>query len=132
MAQGKKRKVLVFGNPILRQDSLPLRLLPKLRERFPDIEFKDFDPNENMEAEGRDLIIIDTIQGIRKVSLVTDIDSIKTQKVYSMHDFDLGYSLKLLKKLKYIDSVMIFGVPMRIKEEEALEQLAKLIDANLS
>ena len=40
-----------------------------------------------------------------------------------MHDFDLGYSLKLLKKLGYIDSVKIFGVPMKIKEDEAFKQL---------
>lgn len=84
-----------------------------------------------METEGRDLIIIDTIQGIKNVAMVTDIDSIKTQKIYSMHDFDLGYNLKLLKKLKYIDSVTIFGVPMKIKESVAFEQLAKLISANL-
>ena len=49
-----------------------------------------------------------------------------------MHDFDLGYSLKLLKKLKLLDSVMIFGVPMRMGEREALKQLKEAISANLS
>lgn len=131
MDSEKKYKVLVFGNPLLPQDSIPLRLMDRLKEKFPNIEFKEFDPNENMESEGRDLSIIDTIQGIDKVTMVTDIDSIKTQRVYTMHDFDLGYTLKLLKKLKYIDSVRIFGVPMKISEKEAFKQLVEFIDASL-
>ena len=94
--------------------------------------FKEFDPNENLEHEGRDLNIIDAVEGIDRVTLITDIDAIKQPKVVSMHDFDLGYSLKLLKKMGYIDSVRIFGVPMKIRKEDAVEQLAALISANLS
>lgn len=127
-----KHKVLVFGNPMVKQDSMPLRLLDRLRERFPELEFKEFDPSENLEKEGRDLNIIDAVEDISKVTLITNIDKIKTSKIYSMHDFDLGYSLKLLKKLNYLDSAKIFGVPMKISEKKALEQLSELIDANLS
>mgnify|MGYP001559860477 CR=1 FL=1 len=50
MNRGKRHKVLVFGNPLLEQDSIPLRLIGRLRERFPKIEFTEFDPNENMEC----------------------------------------------------------------------------------
>ncbi len=126
-----RTKILVFGNPMLKIDSIPIRIVPKLRERFPDIEFKEFDPNENLENEGRNLTIIDTVQGIDRVVLITDIDSIRVDRLYSMHDFDLGYSLKLLKKMKYLDSVKIFGVPMKISEKEALDQLGVLISASL-
>jgi Ni,Fe-hydrogenase maturation factor len=121
----------VFGNPIVNRDSIPLKIIGRLAERMPDIEFCEFDPNENLEKEGRELNIIDTVQGARKVVLITDIGMIQTSKLYSMHDFDLGYSLKLLKKLGYIDSVRIFGVPMRIKQKDALEQLVTLIGATL-
>ena len=117
---------------MLEKDSLPLKLIGRLREAFEDIEFKEFDPSENLEKEGRDLVIIDSVEGIDKVVLITDIDAIQTQKVYSMHDFDLGYGLKLLKKLNLIDSVKIFGVPMKISERDALKQLEELISANLS
>jgi Ni,Fe-hydrogenase maturation factor len=129
---GKRHKVLVFGNEMLKNDSLPLRLLADLGRKFPDIEFKAFDPNDNMESEGREINIIDTVEGIDKVTLVTDIDSIKINRVLTMHDYDLGYNLRLLKKLNYIDSVLIFGVPMKIKKEEALKQLSAAIRANLS
>ena len=127
-----KRKVLVFGNPMVERDSLPLRLLGKLRKKFPELEFEEFDPSENLENEGRELSIIDSVEGIKRVTLITDIDRIKTSKIYSMHDFDLGYGLKLLKKLDYLDSVKIFGVPMKISEKKALEQLSTLISSNLS
>ncbi|MGA3020947.1 MAG: hypothetical protein ABSD68_03295 [Candidatus Micrarchaeales archaeon] len=125
-------KILVFGNPLLKIDSLPIRIISDLRKKFPEITFKEFDPNENLEKEGRELNIIDTVEGINKATLITDIDSIKTSRLYSMHDFDLGYSLKLLKKLSYIDSVKIFGVPMKISKKEALKQLTDLITSSLS
>lgn len=109
-------------------------MIGKLRLRFPEIEFKEFDPNENLEAEGKDLNIIDTVEGIEKVTILTedDIDKIKSEKIYSMHDFDLGYSLKLLKKMGYMNSVTIFAIPMKIKEDDAMEQLVPLITSNLS
>ncbi len=130
MGTEKGRKFLVFGNPVVARDSLPLKLIGKLRERFPEIEFREFDPNENLEREGRDLNIIDSVQGIKKVVLITDIDSIQPSPRISMHDFDLGYSLGLLKKLKLIDSVRIYGIPMRVSEKDALEQLCGLIEAS--
>ncbi|MDE1865048.1 MAG: hypothetical protein KGH94_00195 [Candidatus Micrarchaeota archaeon] len=123
-------RFLVFGNPMLRIDSMPIRLMPDLRKRFPQFEFVEFDPNENLEREGRTLEIIDSVEGIDKVTLITDIDSIQPSPVVSMHDFDLGYSLRLLKKLKLIDSVRIFGVPMGMKKAEAFRQLSKIIAAS--
>ena len=130
--KGKKHKILLFGNPMLKEDSLPLKLMPRLIKKLPQVEFKEFDPNDNLENEGRSLNIIDCVQKIKKVTLITEIDRIETSKIYTMHDFDLGYNLKLLKKMDYLDEVRIFGVPMRMKEDEAFKQLVKLISATLS
>lgn len=131
MSQRKKVKVLVFGNPILKNDCLPLKLVLELGRLFPEIEFKEFDPNENLDNEGRNLNIIDTIEGAKRVVLITEVDSISLPKRYSMHDFDLGYNLKLLKKLDYLDSVKIFGVPMKITKAKALKELSALISSSL-
>jgi hypothetical protein len=79
----------------------------------------------------RELNIIDTVKGIKKVELIEDIDKIITDKIYSMHDFDLGYNLKLLKKMKMIDSVRIFGIPSGMKEKEAFLELCKVISLHL-
>ena len=120
-------KVLVFGNPFLENDSLPLRLLSKLRERFSDIEFKEVDPTEGLESEGRDLVIIDSVEGIDEVVEIDSIGRLHTNRVCSMHDFDLAYNLKLLKKVGKIDSVRIIGVPMGIGEDEALNQIQSIL-----
>jgi len=120
-------KILIFGNSLVEKDRLPLELMKELQEEFPQIEFKEFDTAEDLQNEGRNLNIIDSVEGIKKVELITDIDSLQTSKIFSLHDFDLAYTLKLLKKMKMIDSVKIFGVPMNAKKEVALEQLKELI-----
>jgi len=43
-----------------------------------------------------------------------------------MHDFDLAYNLKLLKKIGAIDSIKIIGVPMQISDEDALYQIQSI------
>ena len=43
----KGKQVFVFGNPELPADSLPLRMLPSLREQFPDVIFRFLDPHQN-------------------------------------------------------------------------------------
>ena len=123
-------KILVFGNPLVEEDSLPLKLLPRLQERFPEIEFKDFDSVEDLQDEGRDLVIIDTVKGINKVQLIEDIDSFVLDKVYSLHDFDLGYNLKLMKKAGMLDSVKIIGIPDSFNEKEIFRGLYELIKSN--
>lgn len=128
----RKVKFLVFGNVMLKDDSLPLRMIGRLRSRFPECQFEEFDPNENLQGEGRDLSIIDSVEGIKEVVIITDIDRIQASKIVSVHDFDLAYNLKLLKKLGYIDSVRIFGVPMKIDEDTAFKQLSDAISASLS
>ena len=123
----KPKTILVFGNPLLKQDSLPIKLLPKLRSLYPEIEFKEIDPTEDLEKQGKHLIILDTIKGIDKVTTITSIEQLHANKIYSMHDFDLALNLKLLKKLNKIESVKIIGIPMNISEDEALTQISKLI-----
>jgi Ni,Fe-hydrogenase maturation factor len=118
--------VYVFGNLLVKEDSLPLKLIDKLRNEFPSLKFREFDTVEDLEIEG-ELNIIDTVKGIKKVELMENIDKIITNKIYSMHDFDLGYNLKLLKKMKMIEKIRIFGIPNKISETEAFEQLRKLI-----
>jgi len=120
------KTIYVFGNPLVKEDSLPLKLIDKLKKEFPSIEFIDFDTVEDLELE-KELNIIDTVKGIKRVELIEDINKIITDKIYSMHDFDLGYNLKLLKKMKMIDKVRIFGIPVKISEKEAFDQLCKVI-----
>jgi Ni,Fe-hydrogenase maturation factor len=79
------------------------------------------------EAKEGELIIIDTVVGINEVIVINDIEKLKTDKIYSMHDFDLAFNLKLLKKIGKLKKVTIFGVPQKINKKEALKQLVELI-----
>ncbi|OGI15314.1 hypothetical protein A3K63_05310 [Candidatus Micrarchaeota archaeon RBG_16_49_10] len=121
-------KILVFGNPLVEEDSLPLRLLPRLRKKFTKIEFREFDSSEDLHKEGRDLVILDTVKGIKKAQVIEDIGSIILGKAYSLHDFDLGYNLKLLKKIGTIDSVKIIAVPASKDGEEVFTDLVNVIE----
>lgn len=106
-------KIYVFGNPLVREDSTPLKLLPQLKLKFPKIEFIVTDPNEDFPPEGeKDLLILDTVKGIKKPMLLdlNDLQSIQSTPI-SPHDYDLMFHLQLLLKLKKIKSAKIIGIP---------------------
>ncbi|RLG20325.1 hypothetical protein DRN67_00275 [Candidatus Micrarchaeota archaeon] len=125
------KRILVFGNPLVKEDSLPPKLLPKLRKEFPELEFVEFDAAENLESEGEELAIIDSVKGIERVRIIESIDSLYESKRYSMHDFDLAITLKLLKKMSLVKRVRIFGVPAEYDEGRAFAELKALIKASL-
>jgi Ni,Fe-hydrogenase maturation factor len=127
MISAKKKTIYIFGNPLLDFDNLPLKIAPKLQEIFPEINFVIADPSENIKPINEELIIIDTIEDIKKVTLIDDLEKIKIEKIYSLHDFDLAFNLKLLQKIGKLKKVKIFGVPIGIEEKIALEQLEKII-----
>jgi len=122
-----KQKILLIGNPLLEKDSLPLKILPKLIKQFPNISFQEIDPTEDLtpyiESKDKSLTIIDTVEGIKQPIIITNFDQLQTNKLYSMHDFDLGYNLKLLKKIGKLENIKIIGLPMGIEEEEAIKEI---------
>jgi Ni,Fe-hydrogenase maturation factor len=123
-----KKTIYIFGNPLLPFDSVPIELKKDLENSLPDFEFIVQDPNENLKPKNKELIIIDTVEGIDKIMIFTDIDKIENSPKYSMHDFDLGFNLKLLQKIGRLKKITIFGVPMKIKKQAALTQLVNLIN----
>ncbi len=128
----KIKKILVFGNPLVRKDSLPPSLISDLRKEFKEIEFKEFDAVEDLQKEGRHLYIMDAVEGIDKVEIIKNVDVLSTSKIFSVHDFDLAYTLKLMKKTDMIDRVTIIGIPINMKKEDAIEQTKKAITSILS
>jgi Ni,Fe-hydrogenase maturation factor len=127
----KKKIIYIFGNPLLDFDNLPLKIASKLQEEFPKIDFVISDPNENIKPINGELFIIDTVEGIDRVMLIDDVDKIQTQKLYSLHDFDLAFNLKLLQKIGRLKKIKIFGVPMEGNEEKILNQLKIRIKSEL-
>lgn len=114
-------------------DNLPIELAPDLEKEFPNINFVIQDPNENLKPENGELTIIDTMIDIDEIKVMDDInqiDKIESSPTYSLHDLDLGFNLKLLKKIGQLKKITIFGVPPNIKKEEALKQLIEKINSH--
>jgi len=107
-------KVYVFGNPLFDKDSLPLKILPRLKKVLPSIDFQVTDPNENFPPQKeKNLIILDTVFGIKKPTIF-DLDDLLNngeKTPISPHDYDLLTHLLLLKKLKRVEKVIIIGIP---------------------
>lgn len=126
MRAKKKKTIYVAGNPLVREDSMPLRIMAKLQADFRRFEFRELEPTDSLPEE-KTLHIIDTVIGIDSVGVIKDIDRLVTGKVYSLHDFDLGFNLKLMKKTGKLKGVRIIGVPADMEERLALKGVRKAL-----
>ena len=105
----KPYNIYILGNPILREDSIPIQIKPKLMEAFPHIQFIELDPTENFPDE-KFLILIDTVINSKKIILIQDLDSLQDMPQYTMHDFDLAFNLKIINKMSKLKEFMIIGL----------------------
>lgn len=112
--------IYVFGNPDLRIDSLPLRILPKLKKELPEAEFKIRDPNEEWDDIQSEFIAIDTAVNVRQPCVVDDLRLFNEPPRSSLHDFDALMNLKLLHKLGRLKKIKLICLPPDIPEKEAL------------
>ncbi len=119
--------IYVFGNPLLSFDNLALKLIPRLKKIFPQINFIFFDPNENLKPINKKLYIIDVAVGIKKLEVITDLNKIKTEKIYSLHDFDLAFNLKLLEKIGELEKIIIWAIPINMNDQKVFTELVNSI-----
>lgn len=105
----------IFGNPDYQPDAQPFQIIEQLQAQLPDLTYEVINPNQDLPFIGQThVVILDTILGITKPTLIQDdqLDKIKTSPRSSVHDYDLGFQLKYLKKLGKIGKVTIVGIPM--------------------
>ena len=108
-------KIYVFGNQDVLEDRAAFDVVEKVKEEFENVEFVTVKPNEDLPFIGeKEVIILDAIAGINEVRLITgeDLDKIVLPPRGTVHDFDLGFQLKYLKKLGKLGEVKIIGLPM--------------------
>jgi Ni,Fe-hydrogenase maturation factor len=107
-------KVYVFGNRELEEDAGALKAAEHLKDSVKGIEFAVVQLNEDLPFAGeKKIILMDAVEGIDKVTLIdeNDLDKLVIAKSVSVHDFDLGFQLKYLKKLGKLQKVTIIGLP---------------------
>ena len=110
--------VYVFGNDGVPEDRAALEVSRALAGDVPGVSFVFVDPNEDVPfADGGSVVILDTVQGIEGVALISggDVDSLVLPGRGTVHDFDLAFQLKYLKKLGRLGEVFVVGVPQEGK-----------------
>lgn len=108
-------KVYVFGNKDLELDNKAFTAQKKLGAIFPQIQFVEVAPNSDLPFEHEEHVyIMDAVDGIDEPTLIedSDLDKLINTSSVSVHDFDLGFQLKYLKKLGKLGNVTIIGLPV--------------------
>lgn len=120
--------IYVFGNEDIDIDSLPVKLLPELSKQCPEVTFIHADPTENWHKGEKDIVIIDTVCGIKSVTQFDSLDSFQKQTHRtSLHDYDVYTDIALMKKIGRIESVQIIGVPQEGKHQLVLNAVVPFI-----
>jgi len=107
-------KVYVFGNEYVAEDRRAIEVARELEGTLDGISFVFVDPNADIPfVDEQHVVILDTVQGTRDVALVEggEIDGLILSPRGSIHDFDLAFQLRYLKKLGKLGEVTIIGIP---------------------
>jgi len=120
-------RVLVFGNPIAKIDSAAVKIAKALEGQMPQCEFVRFDTSEDLEGEGKDIVILDAVVGLSKPRLVKMSELEKSANPLSLHGFDLIWNLLLLKKLGILRTATIVGVPAKQPYTKNVDAVRKLL-----
>ena len=107
-------KVYVFGNQDVPEDRRAIEVAERLEGTIEDASFHFVQPNEDVPfVDEKRVVILDTVQGIRGVALIPDseIDGFVLSPRGSVHDFDLAFQLKYLKKIGRLGRVYVVGLP---------------------
>ena len=107
-------KVYFFGNEYVAEDKRAIEVARELEGAVDGISFVFVGPNEDVPfVDERRVVILDTVQGIREVTLVEgeEVDGFILAPRGSVHDLDLAFQLRYLKKLNRLGEVSLIGIP---------------------
>jgi Ni,Fe-hydrogenase maturation factor len=122
------KTILCFGNEFVKSDALAKEMAEELI--IEGVEFIKCDNlNDVLDREG-EVYILDVAKGITEIKLFDDISKINTNSIISLHDFDLGYFLKLMKEIGKIEKINIIAMPINYDKEKAKEEIRKLLTTN--
>ena len=108
--------VYVFGNEYVAEDKRAIEVARELEGTIEGISFVFVNPNENAPfVNERHVVILDTVQGLKDVALLEgdQIDTLILSPHGSVHDFDLTFQLRYLKKLGKLGDVTLIGIPQK-------------------
>jgi hypothetical protein len=118
--------VLCFGNPLVAGDSGARKLAKSLK--MPGVEFVECDsPQSVLDYAGQRFMILDVAKGVRKPTLIEGTESLQANKLVSLHDYDLGFFLKLMERMGKGPRARIIAIPEGYSREEAGRELEAVL-----
>ena len=103
------KTLYVFGNEYLKDDSFAAKIAKLLNKRMRIINCTS--PEILLDSEEKEILILDVVKKIKKPIIIKDISRIRTNKMISLHDFDLGFFLKLMEAMGINKKIKIIGIP---------------------
>jgi len=119
--------IFCFGNPYIEKDDLAIKLAKKLKLKGFNFVVLD-GPEQLLAYSDKRIVILDVCKGIKKIQLINDIDKLEQNNITTVHDFDLGFFLKLMKGTGKIKSVEIIALPYGSKENKLKPELEDFLE----
>jgi Ni,Fe-hydrogenase maturation factor len=119
-------KILCFGTKLVENDDAALKVCELLKNDFAHAEFIACDdPSEIIEhADGA--IILDVVKGIDRVQFIDD-DLLKERDLYTLHDFDLGFFIRLWRSIGG-PKTKILGLPYGKPAQSLLADVKQILN----
>jgi Ni,Fe-hydrogenase maturation factor len=125
-------KVYVFGNKDVPGDAAAIEVAEGVGGAADGVSFVFVEPNEDVPfVEEERVVVLDVVHGIREVALISgdDIHRFAPPPRASVHDFDLAFQLKYLKKIGRLGEVHVVGIPQdgEVDYDRVISILRKLV-----
>lgn len=119
--------VLYFGNETVPGDVAAIETVERIRKKLPGLDFIHcLSPEEVLLYKDEDIVILDVAKGVDRAREIS-LDEIKKTRIATLHDFDLGFFLKFLKKLGKLPRIRIIVIPQnRNSDEEVIKILNQM------
>ena len=121
-------RLLVFGNPYLAEDSFANHVASHLDSWNPVFCTS---PDDILQYEDEEFVVLDVVKSIDKVVIIYDINTLKTRNIMSLHDFDLGFFLRLCESMGVGQKITIIGIPQKGDLNDIVRQV-RLVLVKLS
>jgi hypothetical protein len=118
------KKLYVFGNEHLEDDKLS-REVSKYLGDCKIVHCRS--PDELLEAEEDEILILDVVKNIKEPIIIDDISQIRINKMLSLHDFDVGFFLNLMKNMGINKKIKIIGIP----QQGNIKGIAKKVESTI-
>ena len=127
-------RIFVFGNPLLEEDSIALKVAEELRKKkeFKEFSFGEIESLSDLKEIPSEIVILDCAEGIEKIETISDLRHLQAEKKISLHDFDLGTELLLLEKIGKLKGkkIRIIAVPQEMGLGAAVKAVSILLLKN--